>query len=189
MRKLVLFMHTSLDGFTARPDGAMDWINVSDEMFEYARIRTEASDTALYGRHTYEMMNAYWPTAAEQPGATKHDIEHSEWYNRVDKVVVSTTMGISNVAGTTTISDNVPEAIARLKHQRGEDIIMFGSPSLAQAMIQNNLIDEYWLFVNPVILGEGISLFDMVKNEVKLKLVNADSFSAGVVCLHYTREQ
>lgn len=70
----------------------MDWINVSEEMFEYAARETAEADTALYGRVTYEMMQAYWPTAADKPNATKHEIEHSQWYNTVTKVVISKTM-------------------------------------------------------------------------------------------------
>jgi dihydrofolate reductase len=85
-------MHTSLDGFVGGPNGEMDWIDVDDEMFEYAGQRTREADTALYGRVTYQMMESYWPTAGDQPTATKHDIEHSKWYNSVAKVVVSRTM-------------------------------------------------------------------------------------------------
>src|SRR5438093_8619734 len=100
VRKVVLFMHMSLDGFVAGPNGEMDWIIVNDEMFEYAGQRTREADTALYGRVTYEMMEGYWPTAADQPGATKHDIEHSRWYNQVLKVVVSRTMKGARLANT-----------------------------------------------------------------------------------------
>src|ERR671933_369653 len=89
MRKLVLFMHTSLDNFVAGPNGEMDWITVDEEIFEYAGKRTSEADTALYGRVTYQMMESYWPTAADQPGASKHDIQHSAWYKSVEKVVVS----------------------------------------------------------------------------------------------------
>src|SRR5436853_7158414 len=81
MRRLVLFMHTSVDGFVAGLNGEMDWINVDDDMFEYAGKQTDLADTALYGRITYQMMESYWPTAADQPNATKHDIQHSRWYN------------------------------------------------------------------------------------------------------------
>ncbi|HEY3389351.1 MAG TPA: dihydrofolate reductase family protein, partial [Prolixibacteraceae bacterium] len=83
MRKVVLFMHMSLDGFTARTNGGMEWISVEEEMFEAAGQRTREADTALYGRRTYELMQSYWPTAADQPNATKHDIEHSMWYKQV----------------------------------------------------------------------------------------------------------
>src|SRR5215208_6430556 len=101
MKKLVLFMHASLDGFVAGPNGEMDWIKVDDEMFDYAGRETNEADTALYGRVTWEMMEAYWPTAANQPAATKHDIEHSEWYNKVTKVVLSKSMQGRNLKNTT----------------------------------------------------------------------------------------
>jgi dihydrofolate reductase len=92
MRSLVSFMHVSLDGFVCGPNGEMDWIKVDDEIFDYAGNRTSVSDTALYGRVTWEMMEGYWPTAADKPNASKHDIEHSTWYNKVDKVVLSKSM-------------------------------------------------------------------------------------------------
>src|ERR1700733_12050892 len=92
MRKLIFFMHTSLDGFVAGPNGEMNWINVNETMFDFIGTMTAQADTALYGRVTYEMMQGYWPTAGDKPGASKHDKEHSNWYNSVSKVVLSTTM-------------------------------------------------------------------------------------------------
>lgn len=107
MRKIVAFMHTSLDGFVAGPAGEMDWIHVDEELFEYAGRQTDKSDTALYGRVTWQMMQSYWPTAADKPNATKHDIQHSAWYNNVEKVVLSKTMQGKNLPHTTIISNNV----------------------------------------------------------------------------------
>ena len=80
MRKLVVFMHITLDGFVAGPKGEMDWINIDDEIFEYAGKQTDSADTALYGKNTFLMMNGYWPSAASQPNASKHDVQHSNWY-------------------------------------------------------------------------------------------------------------
>jgi dihydrofolate reductase len=187
MGKLVLFMHVSLDGFTARSNGSMDWIQISDEMFEYATKRTEESDTALYGRKTYEIMEAYWPTAADHPQATKHDIQHSGWYNKVNKFVVSETMRGQNIKNVQIISDHIVARIAELKQQVPGVIIMFGSPGLGSSLMHENLIDDYWFFVNPIILGEGHSLFAGNKNEVKLKLVKNIAFPNGVICLHYSK--
>src|SRR5262245_48519911 len=144
MRKLVLFMHTSLDGFVAGPQGEMDWITVNEEMFEYASKRTNESDTALYGRMTYEMMQSYWPTAGDQPAATRHDIEHSRWYNSVTKVVLSKTMKGANLPRTKIISDNVANEITTLKQSEGKDILIFGSPSAVHSLMEENLIDDYW---------------------------------------------
>ena len=187
MRKLVSFMHVSLDGFVAGPKGEMNWIVVNEEIFDYAGYRTNGSDTALYGRVTYEMMEGYWPTAADQPNASKHDIEHSAWYKKVEKVVLSKSMKGKNLPNTKIISENISDEINRLKQVRGEEIIIFGSPSASHALMSENLIDEFWIFVNPVLLGQGIPLFKDIQQKVNLKLVKSHAFSCGVVCLHYQR--
>jgi len=186
MRKLVLFMHTSLDGFVAGPNGEMDWINVDEEIFDYAGQRTNEADTALYGRVTYQMMESYWPTAAQLPTATKHDVEHSKWYNKVAKVVLSKTMKETSLTNTKIIDGNLAAEIVKLKQDAGKDILMFGSPTAAHSLMTEKLIDDYWLFVNPVLLGRGIPLFNGVKEKSALKLVESNIFSSGVVCLHYS---
>lgn len=188
MRKLVLFMHVSLDGFVGGPNGEMDWINADEEMFGFAGDRTNESDTALYGRVTYNMMESYWPTAADQPNATKHDIEHSNWYNSVEKVIVSRTLQGQQLKNTTIISNDLPGQITALKQRPGKDILIFGSPSTSHALMQETLIDDFWLFVNPVILGQGIPLFKDVKGPVKLTLASSKVFASGVVCMHYERK-
>lgn len=186
MRKLVLFMHTSLDGFVAGSKGEMDWIHVDEELFDYASNRTNESDLALYGRVTYQMMDAYWPTAASQPNASKHDIEHSAWYNKVQKVVLSKTMNGTTLKNTKIISGNLANEINQLKNAIGSEIIIFGSPGAAHSLMAENLIDEFWLFVNPIVLGQGIPLF---KNppQMKLKLITSKALNSGVVCTHYAK--
>jgi dihydrofolate reductase len=187
MRKLISFMHVSLDGFVAGPNGEMDWIKVDEEIFDYAGYRTNEADTALYGRVTYEMMEGYWPTAADQPNATKHDIEHSTWYKKVDKIVLSRSMKDKKLPKTKIVSDHISLEINQLKQARGEEIIIFGSPSASHALMQENLIDDFWIFVNPVLLGQGIPLFKDIRQRTKLKLIKNHAFSSGVVCLHYGR--
>jgi dihydrofolate reductase len=187
MRPLVLFMHVSLDGFVAGPNGEMDWIQIDDEIFDYAGQRTSESDTALYGRVTYELMQSYWPTAADKPNASKHDKEHSAWYKQVDKVVLSKTMEGQQLPNTIIISDDVAHRVKALKQQAGKEIIIFGSPGASHALMQHGLIDEFWLFINPVIVGKGIPLFKDVKELTKLTLLKSAQFKSGVVCLHYKK--
>src|SRR5260221_1313175 len=163
----------------------MDWINVDAEIFDYAGQRTNEADTALYGRVTYQMMESYWPTAADQPGATKHDIEHSHWYNKVVKVILSRTMKGATPANTIIIADNVTHEINKLKPVSGKDILIFGSPTASHTLMAENLIDDYWLFINPVLLGQGIPLFKGIKEITSLTLSKTNVFSSGVVCLHY----
>lgn len=187
MRKLVQFMHVSLDGFVARPNGEMDWIIVDEEIFDSASARTNQSDTALYFRKTFEMMEGYWPTAADQPNASKHDIEHSRWYSQVKKVVVSRSLKGKSFKNTTIISDNVISEIKKLKEGKGSEIIIFGSPSASHLLLDAGLIDDLWIFVNPVLLGNGIPLFKNIREQINLKLANTQTYKSGVISLHYER--
>jgi len=186
MRKIVVFMHVSLDGFVAGSDGGMDWIHVDDEIFDYAGDRTNHADTALYGRVTFDMMEGYWPTAGNSPTASKHDIEHSSWYNKVSKVVLSKSLKGQTRKNVRIVSDNVDQQIKEIKQAPGSEIIIFGSPSACHSLMKHGLIDEYWLFVNPVLLGEGIPLFKNIGSRTSLKLLKTKQFTSGVVLLHYT---
>ena len=185
MRKIISFMHISLDGFVAGPNGEMDWVKVDEEIFDYGHKRISEGDTALYGRVTYEMMEGYWPTAADSPTATRHDIEHSKWYSKVHKVVLSKTMKDEGLTNTKIISDNLWDSIHEIKQQAGSDILLFGSPTATHSLMQQNLIDGYWLFVNPIILGRGIPLFADIKHKTKLKLLTTRQFICGVTELNY----
>ena len=188
MRKIISFMHVSLDGLVAGPNGEMNWIKIDQEIFDHVGKRISKGDTALYGRATYEMMESYWPTAADKPTATKHDIEHSKWYSQVHKVVLSKTMKGAGLTNTTIVSDNLSERINEIKQSRqggDEDILLFGSPTATHSLMQLNLIDGYWLFVNPMILGQGIPLFEGIKDKTTLKLLTTRQFTSGVTELNY----
>jgi dihydrofolate reductase len=187
MRNLIFFMHTSLDGFVAGLNGEMDWINLDDAMFDFVATMTDQADTALYGRVTYEMMQSYWPKAGEKPNATKHDIEHSTWYNKVLKVVLSKTINDSGLHNTKVIGDQLSDNVNKLKQQEGKNILIFGSPGASQSLLNEGLIDEFWLFVNPIILGKGMPLFKDITGTTKLKLVESKIFSCGVIALHYKK--
>jgi dihydrofolate reductase len=186
MGKLISFMHISLDGFVAGPNGEMDWIKVDDEIFDHAGARISQSGTAVYGRVTYQMMESYWPTAADGPGASKHDIEHSAWYKKAFKVVLSRTMERLDSPHAKIIGDGISEQMNKLKLETDGEILVFGSPTATHSLAGLDLIDGYWLFVNPVILGKGIPLFSAVKEKTNLKLTGSRVFSSGVVALDYT---
>lgn len=185
MRNLIFFMHTSLDGFVAGLNGEMDWIKIDDEIFDFVATVTDKADAALYGRVTYDLMQSYWPTAADKPNASKHDKEHSAWYGKVSKIVLSKTISEEGLVNTTVISDQLAENINRIKEQDGKNILIFGSPSASHSLMSYGLIDEFWLFVNPVLLGNGIPLFKDITEMIKLKLVESKTFSCGVIALHY----
>lgn len=182
-------MHISLDGFVAGPNGEMDWIKVNQEIFDHVGKRISEGDTALYGRVTYQMMEGYWPTAADKPNATKHDIEHAAWYKHVHKVVLSKTMKGEGLTNTTIISDNLAGSIHEIKQRGDKDILLFGSPTATHALMQQDLIDGYWLFVNPIIIGRGIPLFTGVQHKTKLQLLSTRQFACGVTELNYITDK
>lgn len=188
MRRIISFAHISLDGFVAGPKGEMDWIKLDEEIFDHVGKRISKGDTALYGRVTYEMMENYWPTAADKPRATKHDKEHSKWYANSHKVVMSRTMKGADLTNTRIISNKLSDNINEIKQSGqggGEDILLFGSPTATHSLMQQNLIDGYWLFVNPIILGQGIPLFKGIQDKTKLKLLTTHQFNCGVTELNY----
>lgn len=186
MRKIISFMHISLDGFVAGPNGEMNWIKVDQEIFDHIGQRISQTDTAMYGRVTYQMMENYWPTAGDKPNASKHDMEHAQWYKQAHKIVLSNTMKDVNLPNATIISDNLADKINDIKQQPGSEILLFGSPTATHALMQHGLIDGYWLFVNPIILGQGIPLFAHIKDKIKLKLLAPTrQFTSGVTELNY----
>ncbi|MDB5275782.1 MAG: dihydrofolate reductase [Ferruginibacter sp.] len=185
MRNLIFFMHTSLDSFVAGPNGEMNWIKVDEEIFDFVATMTDKADAALYGRVTYDMMQSYWPTAGEQPNASKHDKEHAAWYNKVPKIVLSRTLGEKGLDNTTVISDQLADNVNTIKKQDGKNIIIFGSPGASQSLLKEGLIDEFWLFVNPIILGKGMPLFKDITEATQLKFVASKTFACGVIALHY----
>jgi len=186
MRKIISFMHVSLDGFVAGPNGELNWAKVDEEIFDHVGKRISEGDTALYGRVTYQLMESYWPTAADKLTASKHDIEHAIWYSKVHKVVLSKTMKDAELNNTTIISDNLSDSIHEIKKSGEKDILLFGSPTATHSLMKHNLIDGYWLFVNPIILGQGIPLFTDIKEEIKLQLLTTRPFTCGVTELNYT---
>lgn len=188
MRKLVSLMHVSLDGFVAGPNGEMDWIKISEDIFEIAGNLTSQADTALYGRVTYDMMEAYWPTAADHPNPTKHEIEHSDWYKQVDKVVVSTTLANNFDRKRTVIKDHVDCGIKHLKEQDGSNILLIGSPSLTRTLIAADLIDEAWWLINPILLGKGIRMFPDLQSPQNLEFISSERRDPGVVVLRLQRK-
>lgn len=185
MRPLISFMHISLDGFVAGPNGEMNWITVNQDIFDHVGQRIRQTDTSMYGRVTWQMMESYWPTAGTKPTATRHEVEHAKWYRDVHKVVLSTTLKADELTNTTVIRDRLSEQIRAIKNQPGSEILVFGSPSATHALIEADLIDGYWLFVNPIILGQGIPLFTGKSAKATLSLIATKPFACGVTELSY----
>jgi len=176
-------MHVSLDGFVCGPNGEMDWIKLSDDLWDHVKSVTDRADAALYGAVTYKMMESYWPTAAQQPDATQHDIDHASWVNNVQKIVFSKQDIPISWEHTTVIHSNIAEEMRKLRELPGKDMLMIGSPTLAHSFMELNLIDEFYINLNPVVIGSGKPLFKNAK--IDLELVSSKEFSTGVIGLHY----
>jgi dihydrofolate reductase len=135
------------------------------------------------------MMESYWPTAGESPTATKHDIEHSNWANNALKIVFSKSLKKTDWKNTKIISDNITGEIAEIKKQPGKNLLLIGSAGITHFFLEHDLIDEYWINVNPIILGAGIPLFNpdnnRDKSRVNLNLLQSKKFGCGVVALQY----
>jgi dihydrofolate reductase len=189
MRTIILVVHTSLDGFVAGPVGELDGFEAGEENLEFVCKLTEAADTALFGRVSYELLDSYWPTAGDRFNAPKGEILYSNWYNNAKKFVFSKTLSEADLNNTAIISENISTKIIEIKAQKGKDILIFGSPTVAQLLMQLDLIDSYWIFINPVVFGKGIPLFADLKDKIKLKLLATKQFPNGEIALHYSVNQ
>lgn len=187
MRKLVLFMHVSLDGFAADTDKGLGWISYDSELQQYADGIVSTVGSPVYGRLTYELMAGYWPGVLNNPNESEHSKAHAAWVDKVTKIVFSRTMKEAGWNNTIVINDNIAEEINKLKQQPGKDLVIFGSPGLAHSLMELDLVDEYQLTLNPVLLGSGIPAYENIKNKTNLKLVKATPLKSGVVGLHYVR--
>ena len=183
MRKLVLVVHVSLDGFVAGPKGELDGFDAGEENLEFVCGLTKDADAALFGRLSYEMINGHWPTVKDNPDASWNELAYSCWYNRAKKFVVSTTM--REAANAIVIHENIESEIGKLKQQPGKNILLFGSPKLARALMQWDLIDDYWIFVNPVTFQDGIPLFNNEVPKRKLLLLDVRQLAFGELAMHY----
>ncbi len=189
MRKVVLFMHLTLDGFAAGPNGELDWISYDEELEKYAEGIVRTVGAPLYGRVTYQMMESYWPTVLKDKSASKHDMDHAQWLENVEKIVFSKTLKEVEWNNTTLIKDDIAKEVAKLKKQPGKDLVIFGSPTLAHTFMELGLIDEYRLTVNPIVLGSGMPLFKSGSDTIKLKLLDTKTFKTGIIGLHYQSEK
>ncbi len=183
MRKLIYSMTVSLDGFIAGPDGGINWSAPDEELFRFHTQRVRETGVQLCGRGLYETM-VYWETAEEAPLAAAQ-VEFAQIWKALPKVVFSTTLQ-SVVGNTRLATDSVGEEVSRLKEQPGKDIAV-GGAGLAGECMKLGLIDEWRLFVSPVLLGGGTPYFPALDERVNLELVETKTFGSRVVYLRYGR--
>jgi len=189
MRKIKLQMQLSLDGFICGPQGEMDWMvwDWDDIVKNYVADLTNSADTFLMGRVTGEGMAVYWPTVASNPESKEEEKWMADKLNSLPKVIFSKTVTHINWTNTR-VANDIVEEVKELKKEPGKDILIYGGAGIVSSFIRENLIDEYHLFINPVVIGNGRTIYNNVKRNTKLKLVTATSSLTGIVILTYVPE-
>jgi len=187
MRKLVLFLHASLDGFVEGPNGEMDigWVSYDADLEKHSKEILSTADTVIWGRGTYQMMHSYWTSVPSDPTASEHERNHAEWIEKTAKIVFSTTLEKVEWNNSRLVKEDVEEEIKNLKQQPGKDMVILGSPRLAHYLMQLDLIDEYKFTVSPVLIGSGLPLVQGLKEKINLKLIENKTFDSGAIALVY----
>ncbi|GAP13017.1 dihydrofolate reductase [Longilinea arvoryzae] len=181
MRKVIFQNMLTLDGLFEGPQHEIDWHTVDAEFNEYAIALNAELDTLLFGRRTYELMAAYWPS----PEARRDDPLVADMMNRLQKVVFSRMLDHVDWENSRLVKSDPAVEVARLKALPGKNMAIFGSADLSTTLIQHRLIDEYRLFFNPIILGAGHPAFKGLLDRIPLKLVGSKIFKSGLVQLNY----
>jgi dihydrofolate reductase len=181
---LIYSMGVSLDGFIAGPGGDIGWSAPGEELHRFHNEQAREMGVHLYGRRLYEVMR-FWETADQRPGITDYELEFARIWRDTPKVVFSTTL--ESVEGNATLfRDRAAEEVARLKEQPGRPLAV-GGAGLAAALIERDLVDEYRLFVSPVVLGAGTPYFPAVDEPIELELIETRTFGSRVVYVRYRR--
>jgi dihydrofolate reductase len=179
MRKLIAAMNMTLDGFCDHTAMIAD-----DEIHQHYNELLSNADILIYGRITFQLMESYWPSVVKNPTGNKPMDEFAVLIDNISKIVFSRTLKNVDWKNTKLKKEVIKEEVLELKQQAGKNILV-GSPSLIVALTHLDLIDEYQLGVQPIILGSGLPLFKNVKDRINLKLLKTKTFGCGAVTLYY----
>lgn len=184
MRKIVMFNMVTVDGYFASTDGNIDWHVVDKEFDRWAAESMKEFDTVMLGRVTYDLFAGFWPEALDNPKTSPEDRVVAKALSEWTKVVFSKFMDKADWQPAKILHEIDEKEIKRLKSSDGKDIALYGSGTIVRQLTELGLIDEYRFMLNPVILGQGKSLFEGVKPK-KLKLIDTKKFESGNVLLAY----
>jgi dihydrofolate reductase len=190
MRKVIASINVSLDNFMAGPQCVLDWHfeKWGSDLAEAFSRQLAAADTILLGRVTYCAMAHYWPVKALDLTYPMEDIAFAHMMNSYTKIVFSSTRNLPPWSNAKLARGDVRDVVLKLKRQRGKDIIIYGSSKLLASLIQFGLIDEYVLWVHPIVLGNGKPLFQSLSRSIAMELIETSVFNSGVVKLWYRAE-
>jgi dihydrofolate reductase len=182
--KIIVWMQSSLDGFTAGPKGEFDWPVIGDEIHSHFVTTLRDAGLFVYGRTVFEMMAGYWPVADTLPGATANTVAYSQIWKPMPKVVVSRTL---TGAGwnATVVAD--PAEVRELADAADGDSYVFGGSRTVAALAQADLVDEYQMFIHPVVLGGGTPFFPPLTDRQAMTLLQSRTFDGRVAGLRFAR--
>lgn len=187
MRKILLMISVSVDGFIEGPNREIDWHLVDDELHSHFNQQLAGMGAFIDGRVTYELMAEFWPTADEDPANAGPMAEFAKIWRDMPKYVYSTTLQQAEW-NTTILRELVADDVRQLKAQPGGDLAL-GGADLSESFRELDLIDEYWLYIHPIVLGRGKPLFRPADTQLNLQLVQTRTFGNGVVLLRYQRPE
>jgi dihydrofolate reductase len=184
LRKLRLQVQISVDGCIAGPNNEMNWLVWDDGYLKYINEITKSVDTIIMGRKMVDGFIPYWTEVANKPDDPMNAIARK--MVNIPKVVFTKTLDKSEWTNTVVATGDLDDEIFELKSQEGGgDIIVYGGVSFDSSLIKANLIDEFYLFVNPLIMGNGKTIFKDLKEIQKFTLIESKTFDCGLVLLHY----
>lgn len=184
MRKIILSIPITLDGYIEGPHRELDWVIADDDLHDFYAHLLQNADLLLFGRVTYELMVGYWPNARSDPSITPGEARFADAINPMPKIVYSKTL--EHVGWNTQVIRSAdPEEIKKMKAKPGRDILLSGGATLARVFIQNGLVDEYQLMVQPVVIGAGTALFGGIRDMLKLDYLWNKPFNSGAIVLCY----
>jgi dihydrofolate reductase len=189
MRRIVLMMSVSLDGFIEGPNREIDWHRVDAELHRHFNEEIRKLGGLLDGRVTHELMAGFWPTAdqdPDSPDSTAEMVEFAGIWRDIPKYVYSRTLERADW-NTTIVRDVVPEEVRAFKEQPGGDLGL-GGADLAAAFLRHDLVDEFRVYVHPVLIGRGKPLFPESYTPTGLRFAESRAFGNGVVLLRYERD-
>jgi len=185
VRKIIFMMSVSLDGFFEGLGRELDWQLVDEELHQHFNDWLAGAGAFLEGRVTHELMAGFWPTADADPASSPQMVQFAGIWREMPKIVFSRTLDRADW-NATVVSDVVPEDIAALKAEPGGDLVV-GGADLAATFMRHDLIDEYRIYVHPILLGRGRPLFRPTDLRLSLRLAENRAFGSGVVLLRYER--
>ena len=176
----------SVDGYVAGPKGELDWMmrERDERLIQFVNDLTDSSTTIILGRKMTDGFMNYWEGAVKK-GPENPEFTFAKKMVDTPKVVFTKTLDKSPWTNTTLAKGNLAEEIAKLKKQEGKDIVVYGGASFVSSLIKENLIDEFNFFVNPVMIGKGMRIFDLLGRREKLISLGATGYSEGIYVLRY----